>query len=48
MQIKPLQIRTFAKLGMERSFFGMAMPEVVAAHPDVYVVTAGTAAWTAC
>ena len=40
MQIKPLQIRTFAKLGMERSFFGMAMPEVVAAHPDVYVVTA--------
>lgn len=40
MKISNIHIKSWAKLGQNKSFFGIGMPEVAKNKPDLYVVTA--------
>lgn len=40
MMINSLKIRTWSRLGMEKSFFGIGLAEVLSNRSDVYAVTA--------
>ena len=40
MNVNTIQIKTMARLGQHRAFFGIGMPEVAKENPDLYVVTA--------
>lgn len=40
MKVSNIQIKTWAKLGQNKSFFGIAIPEVAKQIQDLYVVTA--------
>lgn len=40
MLIKPLQIRTWSKIGMEKAFYGIGLMEVAKECSDIYAITA--------